>query len=188
MRYWLEVALLWALTLVGPGWSVAVPAQTPVARVGVLVTPLAGTDEAMAQYYEPFRRMLAQQGWIEGKNLSLEYRRARGSPPRYEEPAAELASLRVDVIYASSAPATRAAYAATQIVPIIARDYTNDPVAVGYAESYGHPGRNLTGVFLDAPEFVGKWLQQLKAIVPGLSRVAVLWDPTPVRTHLSAIQ
>jgi putative ABC transport system substrate-binding protein len=142
----------------------------------------------MAKYHEPFRRMLARQGWIEGRNVSLEYRVARGTPPQFDESVAELVKLDVDIIFANSAPAARAAYAATRTIPIITSDYTNDPVAAGYAESYGRPGRNLTGVFLDAPEFAGKWLQLLQTIVPGLSRVAVLWDPAPGRAHLSAIQ
>jgi putative ABC transport system substrate-binding protein len=77
---------------------------------------------------------------------------------------------------------------ATHTIPIVGLDFTNDPVAVGYADSYGRPRRNLTGIFLDAPEFAGKWLELLTAIVPRLSRVAVLWDPSPGPTHLQAIQ
>jgi putative ABC transport system substrate-binding protein len=142
----------------------------------------------MQQYYARFRRILAQHDLIEGKNVSLVYRSARGNPPQFAEAAAELVGLNVDVIYANSAPATRAAYAATQTIPIVALDFTNDPVAAGYAESYSRPGRNLTGLFLDAPEFATKWLELLKAMVPRLSRVAVLWDPAPGATHLSAIQ
>jgi len=80
--------------------------QEKLARIGILVTPLAGTDEAMAEYYVPFRRMLARQGWIEGKNVSLEYRMARGTPPQFDEPAKELVKRGVDVIYANSAPAS----------------------------------------------------------------------------------
>lgn len=165
------------------GGVAEISAQTKPARVGILVTQLRGTDEEMAKYHEPFRRMLARHGWIEGRNVSLEYRAARGTPPQFEEPAAELVKLDVDVIFANSAPAARAAYAATRTIPIITSDYTNDPLAAGYAESYGRPGRNLTGVFLDAPEFAGKLLQLLQTIVPGLSRVAVLWDPAPGRAH-----
>ncbi len=170
------------------GWAPETSAQTKLARVGILVTPVRGTDEEIAKFYEPFRRVLARQGWIEGKNVSFEYRLARGTPPQFDEPAADLVKLAVDVIYATSAPATRAAYAATRTIPIISVDLTNDPVAAGYAESYARPGRNLTGIFLDAPEFAGKWLQLLQTIVPGLSRVAVLWDPTPGRAHFNAIQ
>ena len=160
-----------------------------MAHVGILATPPAGTSkETMDKTYEPFRQALAERGWIEGKNVVLEYRSARGSPPQFGEPAAELVGIKVDVIYANSAPATRAAYAATRSIPIVGLDYTNDPVAVGFAETYSRPGRNLTGLFLDAPEFASKWLDLLKSVTPTLSRIAVLWDPTPGTTHLSAIQ
>jgi ABC-type uncharacterized transport system substrate-binding protein len=180
----LAVALLACL-----GWIGQSHAQTKTARVGILATPLAGTaDDAMDKYYETFRQALAERGWIEGKNISFEYRSARGNPPQFGEPAADLVKLKVDVIYANNAPATRAAYAATRSIPIVGLDYTNDPVAAGYVESYSRPGRNLTGFFLDAPEFASKWLELLKSVVPGLSRVVVLWDPTPGTTHLSAIQ
>ena len=135
-------------------------------------------------WYAPFRQSLAQRGWIEGKNVSFEYGSARGKPPRYAEAAAKLVELKVDVIYADNAPATRAAYEATHAIPIVGLDFTNDPVTAGYAESYGRPGRNLTGFFLDAPDFASKWLELLKVIIPGLSRVAVLWDPSPGATHL----
>jgi putative ABC transport system substrate-binding protein len=111
-----------------------------------------------------------------------------GDPSQLAEAAAELVRLKVDVIFADSAPATRAAYAATRTIPIVALDFTTDPVAEGYVESYGRPGGNLTGVFLDAPGFAGKWLELLKAMVPGLSRVAVLWDPSPGPTHLQSVQ
>src|SRR5262249_18632025 len=130
----------------------------------------------------------AERGWVEGKNVALEYRSARGSPPQFGEPAAELVGLKVDVIYANNAPATRAAYAATRSIPIIGLDYTNDPVAAGYAESYSRPGRNFTGFCLGAPELASKWFDLLNPVVPGLSRVGVLGPPAPGTTHLSAIQ
>jgi putative tryptophan/tyrosine transport system substrate-binding protein len=110
----IALALLTALGCPVESW-----AQTKIARVGILVTPLAATETAMAEYYEPFLRMLAHEGWIEGKNVLLEYRSAHGNPPRYDQPAAELVGLQVDVIYANSAPATRAAYAATRTIAIV---------------------------------------------------------------------
>jgi putative ABC transport system substrate-binding protein len=87
-----------------------------------------------------------------------------------------------------SAPAVRTAYAATRTIPIVGLDLTTDPVAAGYVERHSRPGGNVTGVFLDAPGFAGKWLELLKAMVPGLSRVAVLWDPSPGSAHSQAIQ
>jgi len=171
------------------GWSGQSWAQAKIARVGILATPLIqGTeDEKVRQWYEVLREALAQQGWIEGKNVVYEYRSA-GMPPQYADAAADLVRLKVDVIYSDSAPATRAAYAATRSIPIVALDFTNDPVDVGYVQSYGRPGGNLTGTFLDAPEFAGKWLELLKAVVPRLSRVGVLWDPSPGLTHRKALE
>jgi len=81
----------------------------------------------------------------------------------------QMVQQKIDVIFADSAPSTQAAYRATRSIPIVALDYTNDPVAAGYAESYGRPGKNITGVFLDAPEFAGKWFELLTAVVPRLS-------------------
>jgi putative ABC transport system substrate-binding protein len=179
----MALAMLTTLAWLGEG-----RAQTKV--VGVLATPrIQGIlDDRVREWYEGLRRPLAQLGWIEGRNVVYEYRSARGTPPRFAEAAAELVRLKVDVIYCDSAPATRAAYAATRTIPIVALDFTNDPVEAGYAQSYGRPGGNLTGTFLDAPEFAGKWLGLLKAVVPALSRVAVLWDPSPGLTHRRALE
>jgi putative tryptophan/tyrosine transport system substrate-binding protein len=164
-------------------------AQAKVARVGVLYTQMPFRDNPQHwDWSEPFKRTLKERGWIEGENVSFEYRPSRGNPPQFAESAAELVELNVDVIYAESAPAARAAYGATRAIPIVATDLTNDPVAAGYAESYGRPGRNLSGFFLDAPAFAGKWLELLRAIVPGLSRLVVLWDPAPGAAHLQALK
>jgi len=180
----LALALLTVLGWSGPGWG-----QATSARVGVLTFDVAGTsDESGGQTGAPLRRILAGYGWSEKKNLSLEFRKASGDPPQFADAAAELVKLKVDVLCADSAPATRAAHAATRTIPIVALDFTNDPVAAGYVESYGRPGGNVTGIFLDAPGFAAKWLELLKAIVPGLSRVAVLWDPSPGATHLQALR
>jgi len=181
------VLLLAAASLTGIGWTGESWAQATIPRIGIL---LGGhTDDAVVKkWVEPFRRTLADKGWIEGKNVVFEYRNAPADPTRFAEAAAELVRLKVDVIWATNAPMVRAAYAATHTIPIVANDFTTDPVAEGYVESYGRPGGNLTGVFLDAPEFAGKWFELLKAMVPGLSRVVVLWDPSPGPTHLRALQ
>jgi putative ABC transport system substrate-binding protein len=176
-----------AAVLVAGGWSSNDWAQTKTPRVGVLFFHQA--EEVARRWHEPFHRLLKSQGWTEGKNVAIVYASAhRGDPSRFAEGAAELVRLRVDVIFADSAPALRAAYAATRTIPIVAIDFTTDPVAAGYAESYGRPGGNVTGVFLDAPEFSGKWLELLKAMVPGLSRVVALWDPSPGEAHLRAVE
>jgi putative ABC transport system substrate-binding protein len=165
----LAISLLTTLGWTGEGWV-----QTKIPRVGILTVFAVPKDPTLKEWFDPFRRALADQGWIEGKNVSFEYRNASQDASRLAEAAAELVRLKVDVILAVGAPSVRIAHAATQTIPTVASDFTTDPVAEGYVESYGRPGGNLTGVFLDAPEFAGKWLQLLKGIVPGLSRVAVL--------------
>jgi len=180
--------LLAAALLPGVAWTGESWAQASIPRVGILTSFSVEEDPNLKEWFHPFRRRLADQGWIEGKNLLLEYRSARGDPSRLEDAAAELVRLKVDVIFAVGAPCVRAAHAATRIIPVVGNDYTTDPVAEGYVQSYARPGGNLTGVFLDAPEFAGKWFQLLKAIVPGLSRIVVLWDPSPGAAHLRAVQ
>jgi len=170
------------------GWTGEAWGQAKLPRVGFLSFLAATDDPTWEQWIGVFRRGLADQGWIEGKNVAFEYRTAHSDPSRFGEAAAALVELKVDVIMAGSAPSLRAAYAATRIIPIVAIDFTNDPVAAGYAKSYSRPGGNVTGVFLDAPQFAGKWFELLKEMVPNLSRVAVLWDSGPGATHLQAVR
>ena len=170
------------------GWTGGGFAQTKIPRVGIITVGTATDDPGAGYRLEVVRRGLTNQGWIDGRTVSFEMRNARGDPSRFAAAAVELVRLKVDVIWADSAPALRASYAATHAIPIVAVDFTTDPVAEGYAQSYGRPGGNVTGVFLDAPEFSGKWLDLLKAVVPELSRVAVLWDPSPGDAHVRALQ
>ena len=173
------VGVLFCLAAISTqGWG-----QAKVPRVGVLRE--RGNNLPLFQIVE---KVLAERGWINGKNVVLEYRFPETGELPYRQAAEELVRLKVDVIYAPSAPALRTAYAATRSIPIVALDFTNDPVAAGFAKSYSRPGGNVTGVFLDAPEFAGKWLEILKALKPGLSRVAVLWDPSPGPTHLRGLE
>ena len=185
MRLSRYVLMLAVAALTVGAWSGPCCAQAKVRHVGVLTLSKAALEQPAQQV---FTQGLIERGWVPGKNVALEFRFARGEDMRFIEGAEELVRLKVDVIIAFSAPAARAAYAATTTIPIVTQDYTNDPVAAGYAESYSRPGKNLTGVFLDAPEFAGKWIELLRAIVPGLQRVAVLWDPAPGATHLRAVQ
>jgi putative ABC transport system substrate-binding protein len=178
---------LTAFSLIATLWMDASWAQTKIPQVGVLtLAPILSPE--VQQWFEPFRRTLSERGWIEGKNVVFEFRDSAGDPTRFAEPAAELVRLKVDVLFAVGPPAERAAFAAAREIPIVALDLETDPVGSGYAESYGHTGGNLTGLFLDAPEVAGKWLELLKTIVPRLSRVVVLWDPTEGSVHLDAVR
>jgi putative ABC transport system substrate-binding protein len=163
-------------------------AQVGAARVGILSFAAVKDDPNLQAVLPVFQQALASRGWIEGKNVTFVYRDASREPARFSAAAVELSTANVDVIFATSAPALRAAHAATKTIPIVAGDFTTDPVADGYIESFGRPGGNVTGIFLDAPEFAGKWFEILQAMVPELSRVSVLWDPGPGTTHLKAVR
>jgi putative ABC transport system substrate-binding protein len=102
--------------------------------------------------------------------------------------AADLVARKVDLILAQSSAAVRAAQAATTTIPIVALDLESDPVASGFIATNARPGGNITGVFLDFPDFSKKWLEALKETVPKVSRVAVFWDPAMASLQLRAVE
>ena len=169
-----------AILCTGASW-----AQTKIARVGILYSI---NREQMRDFLLPFYQTLGEHGWVEGKNVVFEFRDSRGDPAHLAEPAAELVRLRVDVIFPVGPASVRAAFAATRQIPIVAHDLDNDPVDAGYAQSYSKPGKSVTGVFLGSPELAGKWVALLKSVVPSLSRVVVLWDPTSGPVRLDAVR
>lgn len=122
------------------------------------------------------REGLASADLLDGGNITIEARWGMGRPETLPALARELAALRPAVFCATARPAIEAALAATRTIPIVASDLESDPVASRWAESLARPGGNLTGVFLDAPSLCAKWLQQIGAALPGLRRVAALWD------------
>jgi putative ABC transport system substrate-binding protein len=147
-----------------------------VARIGYLVTNLAANPGQR----EAFLQGLRDLGYVEGGNVVIEYRSAEGKLERLPALAAELVALKVDVIV--TAGGTRAALAAkqaTRTLPIVFIA-VGDPVTSGLVTSLARPGGNFTGLSLLFPELVGKCLEQLKQAVPGVSRVAVLWEPGAV--------
>ncbi len=145
---------------------------TRVARIGYLGTNVA----AFPQLREAFLQGLRDLGHVEGRNVVIEYRSAEGKPERLPALAAELVALKVDVIVATGTPASLAAKQATRTLPIVFAGVA-DPVGGGLVTSLARPGGNVTGLSLLAPELVGKGLELLKQAVPGVSRVAVLWQP-----------
>ena len=173
------------LLLIAAFWMNASWAQTKVFRVGILNSI---NREQMRDFLLPFYQTLGEHGWVEGKNVLFEFRDSGGDPTRLAEPAAELVRLKVDVLFPVGPASVRAAFAGTRDIPIVAHDLDNDPVDAGYAQSYSKPGGNVTGVFLDSPELAGKWVELLKSIVPSLSRVVVLWDPTSGPVRLDAVR
>jgi putative tryptophan/tyrosine transport system substrate-binding protein len=125
-----------------------------------------------------FRQALRDLGYVQGQNLHIEDRFAAGSEDRLRDYAAEAVRLKVDVIVAISSAAIRAATNVAKTIPVVGLDLESDPVASGFIASLARPGGNLTGVFVDLPELTGKCLELLKEAVPGITRVAVLRDPT----------
>jgi len=143
-----------------------------IARIGWLGINLA----AAPHLREAFRQGLRDLGYVEGRNVVIEYRDAEGKYERLPALAAELVALKVDVIVAAGTLQALAAKQATKTIPIVFAA-TADPVTSGLVTSLARPGGNVTGLSNVAPELVGKGLELLKQAVPGVSRVAVLWQP-----------
>ena len=146
-----------------------------VTRIGFLVTNRA----AIPRLRDAFLQGLRDRGYVEGRNVVIEYRDAEGKLDRLPALAAELVALKVDVIVAPATPATVAAKQATKTIPIVFA-VVSDPVTSGLVTSLARPGGNVTGLSVLEPELVGKRLELLKQVVPGVSRVAVLWHPGAV--------
>ncbi len=142
-------------------------------RIGYLGDPLAAGPHVL----EAFRQGLRDVGYVEGRNVVIEYRDAEGKPERLPALAAELVALKIDVIVTGGGtPPALAAKQATKTIPIVFAS-APDPVTDGLVTSLARPGGNVTGSSNLNPELVGKCLEQLTQAVPGVSRVAVLWQP-----------
>jgi putative ABC transport system substrate-binding protein len=159
-------ALLYALCL-----SAEAQQAGKIHRVGVLF--LGSRNQP---HLESFLRGLRELGYVEGKNIVFEYRYAEGKSDRLSELAAELVSLKVDIIVTTSSRSAHAAQQVTKTTPIVLT--TGDPVGTGLAASLARPGGNVTGLSVLLPELSGKRLELLKETLPKLTRVAVLWNPT----------
>jgi putative tryptophan/tyrosine transport system substrate-binding protein len=141
-----------------------------VPRIGYLGATSRSTNPARI---EAFRQGLRELGYVEGKNIVIEYRFAEGKLDRLPALASELMRLKVDVVLTGGPIATRSAKQATATIPIVMA-YDDDPVGSGFVASLARPGGNITGLSTLAPEISGKQLELLKEVVPKLSRVAVL--------------
>jgi len=156
------------------------------------VTPLAGQaqhsgkiyrlgylsyESAPSLYTEAFRQGLRDLGWLEGRNIVIEYRWAGEKRERLLDLATELVKLNVDVILAETTPGALAAKKATTRIPIVF-PMASEPVATGLVASLARPGGNVTGFSLRAQDIVPKRLELLREAVPGMTRLAVLMNPT----------
>jgi putative ABC transport system substrate-binding protein len=143
------------------------PAKVP--RIGVLAN-------AESAAWDAFRSGLLELGYVDGRNVTMEWRWADGKADRFPALATELVQLKVDIIVTSNTPATLAAKRATSTIAILMLN-SGYPDKIGLVESLARPGGNITGFSNLAPELAGKKQQLLKEMVPKVSRVALLWNP-----------
>jgi putative tryptophan/tyrosine transport system substrate-binding protein len=156
-------------------WPLEARAQQPAMPVvGYLHVAAA---EAQAQNVAAFRRGLADAGYVEGKNVTIEYRFTNFRPELMPEAAGDFIRRNVSVIFAAEPAGVAVLRNATTSVPVVALDLESDPVAKGYVKTLARPGGNMTGMFLDLPELSGKQIGLLKEIVPRLSRIAIFGIP-----------
>lgn len=164
------------IAFVGGAAAVILPA--PVARtqpdktyrLGILINTRndnAGVEELL--------KALRERGYVEGKNFSVDWRLSQGNAERWSELARELVALKVDAIYVQTTPAALAVKQVTSTIPIIIPTAI-DPIGAGLAASLARPGGNVTGLAMMSPEISGKALSLLREAMPGLRRVAVLWN------------
>jgi len=161
-----------ALTLVALGAGAWAQEPSRVSVIGLLMISAGPSDPI----FEAMRKGLRDQGYVEGRDFRFEHRGAEGHFDRLPRLAEELVRLKVDVIVTGADEATRAAKEATSTIPIVASFYNPDPVASGFIDSFNRPGGNITGLHTRNELLAGKRLELLKEALPGLSRVAVLWD------------
>ena len=168
-------------SLLVPARKAAAQTAAKVHRIGFLGN---STEALEANLVGPFREGLRERGYVEGRDLIVEYRWAEGQYERFPALVQELIVLKVDVIVTAGTPAALAVKRATTRIPVVMLA-VGDPVGSGLVASLGHPGGNLTGLVAIAPDLEGKRLELLKEIVPRLSAVAFLTNPTN-RLHVTS--
>jgi putative ABC transport system substrate-binding protein len=167
--------------------AIAAQPVEKVARIGMLRSESRPLDARLRQNLAALRAGLQDEGYVEGQHYRVDYH-----SPASETDVARLAEAlvrdKVDVIHASAFVAIQAARKATQTIPIVAHDYETDPIAAGFVATLARPGGNVTGMFLDLPEIVGKLLELLKTTLPGLRAITALWDPLTGRAQVVAAE
>ena len=163
--------------------SVRVAAQRPASGVPHRIGWLdAGTPATAKSAVEGLRQGLSELGYVEGRDLLIEFRWGEGRNDRLLDLATELVRANVDVIVVNGEPGIRAARQATVTTPIV-MGAVGDPVGAGFAASLARPGGNITGVSNLAVEITGKWFQLLRETLPRIRHVAVLWNPANPTHH-----
>ena len=168
----LAVTLLATFVLLAAPLAAKAQQAGKVFRIGFISS---ASSSAMAARDEAFRQGLRALGYVEGQNILIEYRWADGKNERLPGFAAELVNLKLDIIVTHGGEATRAVQQVTTTIPIVIAA-ADDPLATGLVPSLARPGGNITGLSIITPDLTGKRLELLKEILPGLTRVAVLWN------------
>jgi ABC-type uncharacterized transport system substrate-binding protein len=161
------------LSLLAPCFPAEAQQPARIHRIGIL-SPVS--ESFFSARVEAFRQRLRQLGYVEGKNIVIEYRYTEGKRERLSELAAELVRLKVDVIVTTGPGTTLAAKKASATIPIVFAA-AGDPIGIGLVSSLAQPGGNITGLSLMAPDLDGKRLELLKEAFPKVARVAFLWQP-----------
>jgi putative tryptophan/tyrosine transport system substrate-binding protein len=158
-------------------WTPAARAQLPgeKRRIAVL-TSYAEDDQEAQGWFATFREALERLGWIEGKNIELDYRWPGTNPALLEQAAKELVALHPDVILTTGSPATAFALKQTNTIPVIFVNIV-DPEGQGFVVSLSRPGHNATGLLNLDPSMASKWIDLLKEIEPSLTRIGVPFNP-----------
>ena len=169
------------LSLLVSPFAVEAQQAAKVPQLGLLIQ---GDSSAFAPLIEAFRHGLQDLGYVEGRNIAIEYRFAEGQDDRLPELVAELIRLQVNILVIDGKSALRAAKHNTTTIPIVMA-VSGDPVGAGLVASLARPGGNITGLSLMLPEVSGKRLEFLQEAVPKLSHIAVLWDPDMLESTIA---
>ncbi|WP_128924359.1 ABC transporter substrate-binding protein [Bradyrhizobium guangxiense] len=177
------------ITLLGStaAWPLAARAQQPVKvpRIGFVYS---GPKAAMAPRVGSILTGLQASGYAAAAQVEIVARFAEGDPDQVAPLVKEVIGKNVNVIIAAAPLVVHAARSATRTIPIVAIDLESDPVASGMVATLARPGGNITGVFLDFPDFTAKWLEMLVECNPKLLRAAVLWDPATGPVQIEAVE
>src|SRR5262249_25512043 len=169
---WKRRQVLSLLGAAAGSWPLAAGAEQPAKQptIGFLGS---GTPASQGQWVAAFLQRLRELGWIEGRNITIEYRWAEGSSDRAAELAAEFVRLKVDVIVTYATPIVLAAKQSTSAIPIVFA-VAADPLGTGLVATLARPGGNVTGLSVQATDLGGKRLELLRDLIPGLHRLVVM--------------
>jgi putative tryptophan/tyrosine transport system substrate-binding protein len=160
-------------------WPLTARAQQPerMRRIGVFLGLAASADDpGVGEILRPFKAALQEAGWIDGRNIRLDYRFGGGDLAKINDAAAEFVAPAPELIYATGLPPVQALRQRTRTIPIVF-SLVADPVGFGLVESLSHPGGNVTGMVVWDLSIGGKWMQLLQEIAPGLRRIGIMYNP-----------